>query len=94
MAEVKKGEAGLSKGQKAESVNAVFEEFFQDYFNRRKNIYWLNFVRGIFFGLGTVIGGTFVLAAVLWLLSFFQQIPFLSEVVEAILRSIEDAKLR
>lgn len=71
---------------------AVFEEFFQDYHRRRKQVYIMNFVRGVWFGLGSVIGGTLVLAAIFWLLSLFQQIPFLTDFVETILRSIENAR--
>ncbi len=79
-----------SKGEQGAN-NAVFEEFFQDYYKRRHQIYWLNFFRGVWFGLGAFIGGTLVIAVVLWLLSLFHQIPFLSGVVEAIERSIENA---
>ncbi len=70
----------------------VFEEFFNDYFKRRRQVYFMNFVRGIWFGLGSVIGGTLVLAGVLWLLSLFHQIPFLSDIVENVQRSIQEAR--
>jgi hypothetical protein len=35
----------------------------------------MNLIRGIFFGVGTVIGGTLVVALVVWLLTWFTDIP-------------------
>lgn len=84
-----------SKDAKISDANRdVFEGFFEDYFKNRKQIYWLNFVRGVWFGLGSVIGGTLVLAGVLGLLSLFHQVPFLSGIVEIIQRSIEEARVQ
>ncbi|HSE29521.1 MAG TPA: DUF5665 domain-containing protein [Candidatus Saccharimonadales bacterium] len=73
-------------------VNDVFEEFFQDYERRRWSIYRLNFVRGIFFGLGTFIGGTLVIAGMFWFLSLFESVPYISDVIKNIQTSIEDAR--
>jgi hypothetical protein len=70
----------------------VFEEFFNDYFKRRKQVYYLNFIRGIWFGLGTVLGGTLLITLLLWVLTWFQQIPFLSDIVENVQRSIESGR--
>lgn len=81
-----------TKKQASQANQAVFEEFFQDYHRRRKQVYFMNFVRGIWFGLGSVMGGTLVLALTLWLLSLFQQIPFLTDFTETIQRSIENAR--
>jgi hypothetical protein len=48
----------------------VIEELFYDFNKSRVQIYRMNFVRGIFFGLGSVLGGTIVVALLVWLLSF------------------------
>lgn len=82
-----------TRGQEADAVRDVFEEFFNDYYKNRGKVYRLNFVRGIWFGLGSVIGGTLVLAAFFWILSLFHQIPFLTDIVESVQRSIEEARL-
>jgi len=68
---------------------AVFEEFFQDYHKHRRQVYAMNFFRGIWFGLGSVLGGTLVLAIILWMLSLFQEVPFVSDIVNAVQNSIE-----
>lgn len=54
---------------------AMMEELFNDYYKRRVSVYKMNFVRGLFFGLGTFLGGTIVVAALVWILSFFVNIP-------------------
>ena len=80
------------RGEQQAANDAVFEEFFQDYYARRRQIYWMNFFRGVWFGLGALIGGTLVLAAVLWILSLAQQVPFLSGAVQAVQHSIEQVQ--
>lgn len=48
---------------------AVLEQLFNDFNRSRFTIYKFNFFRGIFFGLGSVLGGTVVLALLVWLLN-------------------------
>lgn len=54
---------------------AIIEDLFYDFNKSRATIYWLNFTRGIFFGVGSVLGGTLVVALVLWLLSLLVDLP-------------------
>lgn len=54
---------------------AVLEDLFYDFNVSRAQVYKMNFFRGIFFGVGTVIGGTLVVALVVWLLSWLTDIP-------------------
>ena len=61
---------------------AVIEELFNDMYNDRRNIYLMNFVRGIFFGLGTFLGGTIIVAMVVWVLSFFVHFPVIGDQVQ------------
>lgn len=58
-------------GQAEGSATTLLQEMFYDFHRNRKDIYILNLVRGIFFGFGSVIGGTLVIALVIWLLSLF-----------------------
>lgn len=57
----------------------MLEELFNDFYIRRRNIYKMNFFRGIFFGLGSALGGTLVVALVLWILSLFVNFPFVGD---------------
>lgn len=49
---------------------AVLEDLFNDFNRNRFTIYKFNFFRGIFFGLGSVLGGTLVVALLIGLLNF------------------------
>jgi hypothetical protein len=46
----------------------LVEELFYDFHRNRPQVYWLNFTRGVFFGFGTVLGGTVVVAFIIWVL--------------------------
>lgn len=47
----------------------LLEELFNDFNTNRHQVYLMNFVRGICFGFGTVLGGTVVVAFIIWILS-------------------------
>lgn len=47
---------------------ALLEELFNDFHRSRMQIYMMNFWRGIFFGFGSVLGATVLIALVIWLL--------------------------
>lgn len=49
---------------------SVLEDLFNDFNRNRFTIYKFNFFRGIFFGLGSVLGGTLVVALLIGLLNF------------------------
>lgn len=72
-------------------VNLV-EELFHDFNRSRVQVYKMNFVRGIFFGVGSVLGATVVVAVVAGLLSMFTDLPggignFVQNIVDAMNRS-------
>lgn len=71
---------------------AVIEELFNDYYNDRRNIYRVNFFRGIFFGFGSVIGATVVVAFLVWALSFFINLPGIGQTIEKTQKSLESGK--
>ncbi len=39
---------------------AILEDLFFDFHKSRHQVYWVNFVRGIFFGLGSALGLRFM----------------------------------
>lgn len=47
----------------------LVEDLFYDFNSSRHKIYLINFVRGVFFGFGTVLGGTVLVAIIIWILS-------------------------
>jgi hypothetical protein len=71
---------------------AVLEDLFYDFHRSRAQVYKMNFIRGIFLGVGTAIGGTLVIALLAWILSFFVNIPGIGNQVEQVQQSIQGEK--
>lgn len=71
----------------------LIEELFYDFNRSQAQVYWINLVRGIFFGFGTVLGGTLLVAIVVWLLSqFVDWFPFIGDFIQQIINSVQAAK--
>jgi hypothetical protein len=52
-------------------------ENFILYISSPWRVIWVNFLAGMFKGLGTIVGASIVIALIIWVLSLFKQIPFL-----------------
>lgn len=72
---VKKVVKQIKKDNEIGARKDLLEQLFHDFHKNRKEVYWLNFIRGIFFGVGSVLGGTIVIAIILGLLSLLTDIP-------------------
>ena len=77
------------KKNETEAKRAVLEELFNDLYRDRVRIYKINFVRGILFGAGSAVGGTIILALIVWLLSLFVNFPVIGDLFENAQQSIE-----
>jgi hypothetical protein len=89
---VKKAASEIKKGNERGARQALLEDLFYDFNRSRGEIYKMNFIRGIFFGLGSVIGGTVIIALALWLMSFFVDIPGIGHSVEQLQNTLENTK--
>lgn len=70
---------------------AMLEDIFSDLYTQRRKIYWFNLVRGIFFGFGSVLGGTLIVTIVIAWLNLFSDVPggigdFVQRVIESMQR--------
>jgi len=72
---IKKAVKKIKEDNERGARHAVLEDLFYDFHKSRKEIYTMNFYRGIFFGVGTFLGGTIVVALVVWLLSLLVDLP-------------------
>ena len=54
-------------------------ENFVLYVSSPWRVVWVNFIAGIFRGLGTVIGASIVIAAIVWIVSLFTQVPLVGQ---------------
>ncbi len=89
---VKKGLTKIFEDEVKAAPRTMLEELFEDYYKNRHRLYVMNLIRGVFFGFGTVVGGTIVVALVLWVLSIVHYIPFLDGIVKAAEHSLEQGR--
>jgi hypothetical protein len=82
----------IKKDQVTGAQRDLLEQLFDDHYKYRWRVYQMNFFRGIFFGFGSVLGATVLVALTLWVLSFFAglNVPVLSNLFEKSQTSIED----
>lgn len=65
-----------------EEIARALEILFTRDFISRKQLYYENFMRGIFFSIGGIIGATIVIALLIWLLSLFGEVPFIGPLLD------------
>ncbi len=87
---VKKAVKKFTDDQAQAATRGFLEDLFDDYYAQRFNVYKMNFVRGIVFGFGSVIGGTLMIALLLWALSLFNELPFVGRFTEQVQYSIQN----
>ncbi|MEK9195739.1 MAG: DUF5665 domain-containing protein [Patescibacteria group bacterium] len=71
-----------------EVAKALEVLFASDYIDV-KRLHWENFVRGMFFGAGGVIGATVFIAIIIWFLSIFDSVPVIGPIFEDAKTTIE-----
>ena len=80
-----KGSGGESSTKELSSRRDMLEELFQDSYEHRTKLYRMNFFRGIAFGFGSALGGTVLLALVLWILNLFVDFPYIGTMIKEFL---------
>ena len=75
MAGVRKRRAQNLVNKDLAAEESLLREIFYDFYKYRGRIYRVNFVRGLFFGLGSVLGGTIVVAILIALMTIFINVP-------------------
>jgi hypothetical protein len=58
----------------------------------KRRMMWANFLRGLFFGLGTTIGVSLAIALFLWILNIADEVEFLRPAAEDLQHTIEQRK--
>ncbi len=61
----------IKKSAEIGARRAILEDLFYDFHSSRKQIYIMNFTRGLFFGFGSVLGATLLITATVWILGKF-----------------------
>jgi hypothetical protein len=65
----------IKKDNEVGARRAILEDLFYDFHSSRHQVYLMNFTRGIFFGVGSVLGGTVIIALIIWMLSLLVDLP-------------------
>lgn len=79
-----------TKSAEAGAKDALVEDLFNDFYSNRWRIYRTNFFRGIAFGVGSLLGGTLVIALLIWLLDLLVDLPgVLGDFVQFIVDSVK-----
>lgn len=68
---------------------SLLEDMFNDYYKERRKIYKMSFIKGIFSGLGAVIGGTVIVAIIVLILSFFVNLPGIGKAAQQAQNSLQ-----
>jgi hypothetical protein len=63
-------------------IATALEVLFATPYISRKKLYWENFVRGMAFSVGGIVGATVLIALLLWILSLFDTVPFIGPFVD------------
>ncbi len=67
-----------------ERIGRIFTPILESGYLNKRRMYGLSFMRGLFFGLGSILGGTLLIGLVVWFLTFFEEVPFLGELAHRI----------
>lgn len=65
------------------------EDFYETSYADLKKILTFSFLKGVMTGLGVFIGGTLVVALLLWILSQLGHLPFVGDISKAAEQSIQ-----
>ena len=90
---IKKVKAKIAADNERGAREGLIEDLFYDFHRSRKQVYTMNFIRGIFFGLGSVLGGTVVVALLIWILSTTVDIfPPLAKFINGIINAMQQPR--
>ncbi len=85
-----KKKPNLTKNEASQAAKALEVLFTTEYVSK-KDLYKANFLRGIFFSMGSILGAALLLGLGLWVLSLFDDIPLIGPVVDNIRESIKSS---
>lgn len=69
---------------------AILEDLFYDFHSSRKQVYFMNFTRGLFFGFGSVLGATLLVTLLVWLLGLFGGVfPALADFLNSLIDTMQ-----
>ncbi len=92
MADETKPNRSQLRPQDYERIGRLLESVVATGYLHRRRLIAANFLRGLFFGLGATIGLTIVLASLVYLLTFFSDLPLIGRLLDSITQTIEKSR--
>ncbi len=86
----KQEEKEVLKRNHDEIAKALEILFATDYINKKK-LYLNNFLRGMAFSAGGIIGATVLIGLLLWILSLFDSVPLIGPLLENTRETIQQS---
>ncbi len=81
----------LTQDEASQAAKALELLFASEYISKKK-LYKENFIRGIFFSVGSIIGATIIIVVGVWILSFFETVPLVGPVFNNFKTTIENTQ--
>jgi len=66
--------------EEASQAAKALEVLFTTEYVSKKDLYKANFIRGLFFSAGSIVGAAVIVVLLVWILSFFDSIPFINDI--------------
>jgi hypothetical protein len=70
------------------ALGKKLQAFYDSGYVNRKQALYFSFLKGIAAGFGAFLGGTLVVVLILWILSLFNQAPFVGPIVESLNKTL------
>jgi Domain of unknown function (DUF5665) len=70
------------------ALGRMMEDLYLANTSKARRLLWYNFVRGLAYGFGIFIAGTFVVGLIVWLLGLFDQVPLVGPFIQNIVDQI------
>ena len=88
---IKRSAKKIARDSESGARRKLIEELFYDFHSSRRQVYLMNFLRGLFFGFGSVLGATLLVAISIWVLGQFGNIfpplaDFINNLIDAMQR--------
>lgn len=74
-----------------QEIARALEILFASGYISRKRLYLENFIRGMLFTMGGVIGATIAIGIFLWILSLFDNIPLVGPIIQNFVDQVNNA---
>ncbi len=85
----KKQDKDVLKRNHDDIAKALEILFASDYIDKKK-LYISNFLRGMAFSAGGILGATVIVGLLLWILSLFDNVPLIGPLIENTVNTIEN----